>query len=487
MQSIYWKFWWLFGDFIYHWNTYSKHWLFGNFNNYWETNQNDNYLETSSITEIPTQNNSYLETSSVTEKPYQNKKCSNEYKYLIIEKNECVKKCSEDNEYKYEYNNKCYKECPEKAYISPKNEFLCEKTCPDDSPYENTNTNECIKECNSIDFLSSECKVSSNDMNIKDDIISKIKEDLTKGNLDGILENLLDGDKEDLIIKDSDITYQITTTDNQNLKDYEDISVIYIGECEERLRKANNISENDPIIILKFDINKEGLSIPIVQYEAYDSKTKKQLDLSVCNDTKINIVLPVSINESEIYKYNSSNEYYNDICYTYTTENGTDIVLSDRKSEYNANNLSLCEVDCELSGYDSETKKVKCECSVKKSSEKPSEILDKKNLLNSFTDLAYSTNIKIIKCYKVVFTKDGLIKNSGSYIILTIILITIVCLIMLLFRDFKILLGIISKIKNSLTRKNSNNNLLNKNNVDVFIKKNAPNKKSKKNKPIARI
>ena len=449
--------------------------------------QNTDYLETSSITETHTQKNSYLETSSITEKPTQNEKCPSEYKYLIIEKNECVKKCSEDNEYKYEYNNKCYKECPEKTYISPKNGFLCDKTCPDDSPYENTNTNECIKECSPIEFLNSDCKVSSNDMNIKDDIISKIKEDLTKGNLDEILENLLDGDKEDLIVKDSDITYQITTTDNQNLKDYEDISVIYIGECEERLRKANNISENDPIIILKFDINKEGLSIPIVQYEAYDSKTKKQLDLSVCNDTKINIVLPVSINESEIYKYNSSNEYYNDICYTYTTENGTDIILSDRKSEYNDNNLSLCEVDCELIGYDSEKKKVNCECNVKEGSEKLSEILDKKNLLNNFIDLSYSTNIKIIKCYKVVFTKDGLIKNSGSYIILTIILITIVCLIMLLFRDFKILLDIISKIKNSLTSQNSKNALLNKNNIDVFIRKNAPNKKSKKNKPRRHI
>jgi hypothetical protein len=51
---------------------------------------------------------------------------------------------------------------------------------------------------------------------------------------------------------------------------------------------------------------------------------------------------------------------------------------------------------------------------------------------------------------------------------------------MLLFRDFKILLDIISEIKNSLTSKNSKNVLLNKNNVDVFIKKNAPNKKSKK-------
>ena len=294
-------------------------------------------------------------------------------------------------------------------------------------------------------------------MNIKDDITSKIKEDLTHGKLNDILVNLLEGDKEDLIVKDSDITYQITTTDNQNLKDYEGISVISLGECENRLREANGIYENEPIIILKLDINKEGLSIPIVQYEAYNSKTKKQLDLSVCNDTKINIFLPVTIDENEIYKYNSSNEYYNDICYTFTTENGTDITLSDRQSEYNNNNLSLCEADCELSEYDSETKKINCECQVKESSEKPSEvILDKKSLLNNFIDISNSTNIKIIKCYKVVFTKNGLIKNSGSYILLTTILITILCLIMLRFRDYKILLDIVTKIKNKYYNRQKN-------------------------------
>ena len=441
-----------------------------------KTAENINNLDTSSIIE----NHDHFETTLITEIPTQ-KRCTNEYKYQIVEKNECVKKCSEDSEYKYEYNNKCYKECPENTYLSSKTPYLCDKNCANDLPYENTNTNECIQECSAIEFLNSECTVRSNDMSIKDDIATKIKEDLTSGNLDEILNNLLEGDKEDLIIKDSDITYQITTTDNQNLKDYEDISVINLGDCEKRLRDAYDIDEDTPIIILKLDINKEGLSIPIVQYEAYDSETKQYLNLSVCNDTKISIILPASIDENEMYKYNSSNEYYNDICCTHTTESGTDIPISVRKSEFNNNNLSLCEVDCELNGYDSETKKVSCECNVKESSEKPSEIiLNKKNLLNGFKDITSSINIKIIKCYKVVFTKDGLIKNSGSYIILIIILITILCLIMLLIRDFKILLDMISKIKRNLAGKKKKSNLSYKNNVDVFIKKNAPNKKSSK-------
>ena len=416
------------------------------------------------------------------------KKCYGEYTYLIVEKDECVKNCSEDNNYKYEYNNKCYSKCPNNTYISTENQYLCDKQCPSNLPYENANTNECVQECNTIDFFNNDCKIRTGNMDIKDDMFSKIKEALQNGTLDSILENLLSGDKEDLIAKDMDITYQITTTDNQNLKDYEDISVISLGDCEDKLRQANGMEKNDSIIILKIDIHKEGLSIPIVQYEAYNSKTKKPLDLSVCNTTNINIILPVGIDENEKYKYNSSDQYYNDICYTHTTENGTDITLSDRKAEYNNKNLSLCEANCKLKGY--ESKKVNCECKIKQSSEKPSEVLNKKNLLNSFIDISNSINIKIVKCYKVVLTKNGLIRNSGSYILLITILITIICLIVMLLKDKKILFEMISNIKNKIADRKIKKSLTYKNNIVVYknIKKmkkknksiNAPNKRGSK-------
>jgi hypothetical protein len=49
------------------------------------------------------------------------------------------------------------------------------------------------------------------------------------------------------------------------------------------------------------------------------------LDLNFCNDIKINITIPVDIDENNLFKNNSSYEYYNDICYPYTTEYKTDI------------------------------------------------------------------------------------------------------------------------------------------------------------------
>ena len=45
--------------------------------------------------------------------------------------------------------------------------------------------------------------------------------------------------------------------------------------------------------------------------------------------------MPAKVEEKNIFKYNASDQYYNDVCYIYTTEDGTDITLTDRKSEYN--------------------------------------------------------------------------------------------------------------------------------------------------------
>ena len=65
---------------------------------------------------------------------------------------------------------------------------------------------------------------------------------------------------------------------------------------------------------------------------------------------------------------NSSSDYYNDICYTYTSENGTDVTLSDRKKNFIDNNLTVCEEDCEFSDYDTDIGKAICSCNVKTNS-----------------------------------------------------------------------------------------------------------------------
>ena len=75
------------------------------------------------------------------------------------------------------------------------------------------------------------------------------------------------------------------------------------------------------------------------------------MDIIHCQDIKINISLPAKINEDELYKYDPKNNFYNDICFTYTSENGTDITLNDRQDEFINNNLTLCENGCDYNSY----------------------------------------------------------------------------------------------------------------------------------------
>ena len=48
-------------------------------------------------------------------------------------------------------------------------------------------------------------------------------------------------------------------------------------------------------------------------------------------------------------------------------------------------------------------------------------------------------NIKVLKCYKKLFTKNGLLNNIGSYSVLSIILFFSIILIYLIIKDYSIL------------------------------------------------
>ena len=259
----------------------------------------------------------------------------------------------------------------------------------------------------------------------KDEVIKSLKEDIISGNLNTLLSELVNGTKEDLIAEYKDITYQLTTTANQKDNSYNNISTIDLGDCEDILRGIYGIDKNLSLIILKIDYKMEGLLIPVIGYEVYHPENKSLLNLSYCNETTIKLNIPVSIDEDEVDKYDPNSGYYNDDCYAYTTENGTDIILNDRKNEYVDNNLSLCENDCTFNGYDSDTKKAKCECYTKVEINYISDIISDENILSNNFNLSENskTNLGAMKCVSLLFSKNGLIKNIGSYIIFFVLVL----------------------------------------------------------------
>ena len=112
------------------------------------------------------------------------------------------------------------------------------------------------------------------------------------------------------------------------------------------------------------------MKIPEIEYDVYCKLfgiNIIKLNLTACENSKISILIPIEITEN-LDILNLSSEYYNDICYTATSEYGTDITLKDRKKDFIDKNKTICKDDCDFSNYDNKNMKAECSCKVKESS-----------------------------------------------------------------------------------------------------------------------
>ena len=182
-----------------------------------------------------------------------------------------------------------------------------------------------------------------------------------------------------------------------------------------------------------------------------------------------------------MFIHEPNSDYYNDICNRFTTENGTDIILSDRKKEFNIKNFSICENNCIFIGYNLTTKKVLCECDIQdRSTLQLKDIINSTKLLNNFIDIKSTTNLEVLKCYRLLFSKDGLIQNIGSYILSIIFLILIISIILFYLNEYNIILHTIDYIIYQKEKYIKNNSIENKN-MDT---KNQTKEKANKKKII---
>ena len=307
----------------------------------------------------------------------------------------------------------------------------------------------------------------------KDKNINFIENIFSVTSINDLLNKIINGDK-DFIISNNETIFQIN------------ISTINLGECEETLKSIYNINPNKSLLILKIDSLVDGSNIPVIQYEVYHPNNKTKTDLSLCNN-KIEINIPVSIDENNLYKYEQDSYYYNDRCYTYTSDNGNDKPLEYRRKEFINNNMSLCETECDYIGYDYETKKSKCECELKKEISIFNIKMDTERLYNKFRELT-SSNIDIIKCYYLLFKKENLIYNIGFFVFLFIIIIFCIGTIIFIFKGYNLLvqkIDIIIKINHQLNKgsikiKSKRRDIIN----NKSIKKNNPPLKRAKNRNI---
>ena len=323
--------------------------------------------------------------------------------------------------------------------------------------YEKTENNKILENFSVEEFFkeSIDLDIANEDSAIKDEIIKNIKYNLMKGNLDTLLVNVTSGEKKDLIAIDKNTIYQITTSDNQKNNEYANISTVNLGKCEDRLKDIYGINKNLSLLIFKIDYFDPGLKIPVIGYEIYHPTNKSQLDLKYCEDILVKLNIPVSIDESVAFKHDPSNEYYNDECSSFTTENGTDILIEDRRNEFIDNNLSLCEASCTYKGYNEDTKKALCECESKTTIGSISDIMNNENILSkNFSTNNTSSNTISLKCTQTLFTKDGLLTNIGNYILLFTFIFFIISVIIFYKCGYHI---IETAIKEIISKKEKNN------------------------------
>ena len=258
---------------------------------------------------------------------------------------------------------------------------------------------------------------------IYDYYFKNIENELTSGGYD--LSNLENWN--DDIIQLDKITITLTTSQNQ--KDLEkniNITSIDLKDCEKILKDEYQIPYNETLFMKKIDVIEDGMKIPKISYDVYTNYNRSnllKLNLSYCNATKIDILIPYKLTE-KIDILNSSSKYYNDLCYTATSESGTDITLKDRKKEFITNNKTVCQESCILVEYKELYQKVKCTCDVVESTMNFDNMkMNKSELYKNFIDIKNIANIDILSCYKKLFCMKGILYNYGSYSLIFAMLI----------------------------------------------------------------
>ena len=365
----------------------------------------------------------------------------------------CIDKCINDDIYLLEYENKCVSECPQFTY---NDNNICE-----------------------IDLK----EILENKTN--DDRMKSIQNYLENVNPDKIKEKLKN--QELFVFRYNEMNTMIRNIDDEFKIKNNSLSIIDLNECEFILKDIYNISYNESIILFKTEIIKDEMKIPRIEYELYYPLNKthlNKLDLKLCEGKNIYIYYSSEIKEEDIDKHNIKSNYYKDICIK-SSLNNADMTIEDKKDYYLDNNLNICEENCDFYNYKKNEGKVKCSCIIKTGIRYFSEVnINKDELIKGFKNINNIMNLNVMKCYKSVFTKSGILINYVFYFFIFILIFHLILFIIFIIKDKIKLLKIISltllnkwKTKKNIKKSKSLEEKFNINLIDNIIN---INKKSKK-------
>ena len=132
--------------------------------------------------------------------------------------------------------------------------------------------------------------------------------------------------------------------------------------------------------------------------------------------------------------------------------------------------MILCMNNCQYKGYDSQNSKSICRCQISDRISLYSEI-NALDLIFQFSNKQKITNFNILKCSNLLFSKEGLTKNFGNYLILLILLLYIATAFYIYFKGYNLLMIKINEILNNKALETERNS---KKELNDFLNNLAP-------------
>jgi len=293
----------------------------------------------------------YCETCDEISMEKNDQKCSScppiyQYDYRYYIDNSFDGNCVPEG-YFYDFENSYLKSCNNvdyKFYINTTdNKKICfhnNNDCPESYPYFNDTTKECLY-CSYERYKAGDCVLDDNRTN-----------NTVHDNIKGFISTLPEGSN--MKVSDrNNFYFQVTNTANElsslsqsrpNTEANNSQSIIDLKECTDILKRVYGYDNDTELIILKYE-NEASTNDKSVQYEVYGPDSSTKLNLSYCSDVKIDIYIPVVLDEKtqELYEslkeqgynlFDKNDKFYTDICTPYKSPNGTDVLLSDRFNDF---------------------------------------------------------------------------------------------------------------------------------------------------------
>ena len=303
-----------------------------------------------------------------------------------------------------------------------------------------------------------------------------------------------------LLIKTPSLKFQLSTQEFINSFGNLNTSKINLGECENKLKKKHNISDENSLIIFKIDIENSNKSYTYVQYEIYNPETYQQLSLDICNNLLINITIPAKLDSETQFVYEKLKDYgynlfdindkfYNDICTKYTTENSTDILLTDRRNDiyYKYGNKAICQDGCNLASYNGSSEEATCQCQPQTNKTDLNLNIIKKYNIKDVNQVFFKTlnnsNFRVLKCYKVAIDLNTIKENKGRLMMTLILFLFIILFIIFIIKGKKQLAIYIHQVFEIIKMSSDKNKIL-KNETKKIQKAKTKFQKKEKNKNI---